>query len=433
MLSLKFRILYLSMSVCAGMLLSCGDHSGHADKECMVRNQQLDSLVQSRLNVSPAVALASIDSLDSIGQMPPSLVCYYRGNVYNHMEQRATAELYFKKALEGDALQKESMLLFYKASDYLSSILANRGDHAEALNVATRCYEISRQDITSEGQRWTAVILHAMGYFQTQLGMNEEAEKNFSMAYMALSQMVAADSCYDNLLTCARVSCNILDAYTTTSQYGKALEWVPSAEKAVERLVKNPQCSEHNKVRYLGGIAIHKALVMLKQGADSSAEECYRKARDLGHFNNAYGIMDQSYFLRQAGRWDELADLMPKVDSLAKVWNVPLCLLYVREYMVPQFNAYMKSGRKEQAQEVAERMAASIDSVMSYEVNQKMKEIAVITERKDANLALVKQELMETYRWVKILGIMLSLLILAILAYSVYCFVQKKKEKSNTI
>lgn len=62
-----------------------------------------------------------------------------------------------------------------------------------------------------------------------------------------------------------------------------------------------------------------------------------------------------------------------------------------------------------------------------------MKEIAVIIERKDANLALVKQELMETYRWVKILGIMLSLLILAILAYSVYCFVQKKKEKSNTI
>ena len=190
MLSLKFRILYLSMSVCAGMLLSCGDHSGHADKECMVRNQQLDSLVQSRLNVSPAVALASIDSLDSIGQMPPSRVCYYRGNVYNRMEQRATAELYFKKALEGDALQKESMLLFYKASDYLSSILANRGDHAEALNVATRCYEISRQDITSEGQRWTAVILHAMGYFQTQLGMNEDVDNNFCMLYNYLSQIV---------------------------------------------------------------------------------------------------------------------------------------------------------------------------------------------------------------------------------------------------
>lgn len=420
-------VVVVSVMMSVWMLMSCGGHSDNTKQRNGVRVETFDSLVLDRLNISSEDALAYIDSLEQSGLVAPSFICYERGLVYNKMMQKATAELYFQKALEGDDLLNQSPVLFYQAIDRLSSSLANRSDNVEALTVATRGYDISREDQTLEGRRWTAVFLHAMGYCQTQLGMRDEAERNFSMAFMALSQIVAADSCYDNLITYARVSYNILDAYTTSEQYEKAKEWLSSAEEAVERLVASPQCSERDRTLYVGGIAIHKALVLIKSGATASAAQSYELARSVGYFDTSFGIMEQASYLRKSAQWDELASVMPRVDSLARAWDVPLCLAYMTEYMVPQFNAYLKSGNREQAMQMAELMAASIDSVSSYEMNHKMKEIAVIAARKDQNTVAAEQKAEEAYMWVKILSAVLVVLLLCIFGYVGHYVVKTKK------
>ena len=420
-------VIALGVLLSIGVLVSCGQQSDSSDEENVERVKRADSLVRVRLDKNPEDALACIDSLEATELFSKPVICYCRAIVYNKMMQRTTSELYFKKALEGDALQRECPELYYKASDHLSSFLSNRGENAEALNISTRAYEVAQGDDSSQGKLWTACILHSMGYFQTQLGMKEQAEINFSMAYMALSQIVQADSCYENILTHARVSLNILDAYTTIGQYELAQNWVASAEVAADRLSASPLCTDADRAKFVGGIALEKALVMLKMGSSQSAEEAYRKAQNVGYFNTSSGLMDQAHFLKTAERWNELADLMPKVDSLATAWNVPMSLYYVKEYMAPRFNAYQKSGRQSEAMAVAELMAESVDSVAGPEMNRNMKEIAAITKQKDQNTEEAKQEAALAYRWVKILSTMLVFLIVCILAGFIYRFVKSKK------
>ncbi len=420
----------LGLFMSFGMLISCGEQR-HSEDGVALDVKRIDSLIFAKFMDNPNDVLVSIDSLEKSGQISPSVVCYFRGHYYIMMKQRAISEMFFKKALEGDDLLHESPELFYRACDYLSVSLSNRGEHAEALSVVTRCYEVSRKDETSQGKRWTAIMLHEMGYFQTQLGMHDEAEKNFSMAYMVLSQMTQADNSYENKRIYARVTYNILDAYMTTCQYDKAWEWMSLAEDAAESLSEDSECTEQGRANSVGGVAVHKAFVMLKKGDVSSAELSYKKAYESGYFNTTTGIMEQAAFLREAGRWDELVDMIPKADSVARVWNVPMSLYYVKEYMAPKFNTYLKSGRKEQAMEIAEDMVASMDSVSAYELRRKEREIAFIVAQKDQNVAMAEQETAVAYRWVKILAIAFSLLVLAVLAYATYYFIRKNKRSQN--
>ena len=273
-----------------GMLVSCGEHSDKQDVEHLERVKNIDSLVRAQMNTNLNDALAYIDSLETSGSASKPVLYYSRGVVYNAMMQKTTAMLFFQKALDGDGLLQECPELFYKACDNLSIILSNRGNNAEALEVANRCYEVARQDNTPLGRQWTSVILHAIGYFDMQLGMKEEAERNFSMSYMGLSQIVNADSSYPNLQTYARVSLNILDAYTTTGQYEVAVEWLQSAEIAADKLSESPQCTDADRAKYVGGIALQKALVMTKLGKKAEADEAYQEAQEVGYFNTTNGI-----------------------------------------------------------------------------------------------------------------------------------------------
>lgn len=410
-----------------GMLVSCGEHSDKQDVEHLERVKNIDSLVRAQMNTNLNDALAYIDSLETSGSASKPVLYYSRGVVYNAMMQKTTAMLFFQKALDGDGLLQECPELFYKACDNLSIILSNRGNNAEALEVANRCYEVARQDNTPLGRQWTSVILHAIGYFDMQLGMKEEAERNFSMSYMGLSQIVNADSSYPNLQTYARVSLNILDAYTTTGQYEVAVEWLQSAEIAADKLSESPQCTDADRAKYVGGIALQKALVMTKLGKKAEADEAYQEAQEVGYFNTTYGILEQTAFLKASERWDEIVELMPKVDSVATVWNVPYSLFYMKEYMAPRFTAFIKSGRKEQALALAEQLMDNIDSIAANEQHHEMQEISVIAKQKDKNTEAARQEAAEAYRWVKILSITLSVLVVAILAYIVVLYIKRKK------
>lgn len=426
----KKYLIAIAIGVLAGlgMLMSCGKHSDNMEVDHAERVMKFDSLVSVRMDASPEETLTYIDSLETAKLISYSVGCYWRALVYNTLNQKTTSVLFFQKALEGDVLRQECPELFYKASDYLSTFLSNRGENAEALDVANKSYEVAQQDKSPLGRRWTAIALHSMGYFQTQLGMKEEAEKSFSMAYMGLSQIVQSDSCYRTLLSYARVSLNILDAYTTTGQFDEAMKWVSSAEVAADRLAASSECLPSDRAKFVGGIALQKALVMASLGSMDAANEAYQKAQEEGCFNTVYGLFEQTHYLRTAERWDDLVALMPKVDSVALAWKVPMSLYYVQEYMAPRFTAYLKSGRKDQALEMAEKMVNTIDSVALHEQQHEMQEITVITKRKDMNTAAAKQEAAEAYRWVKILSIALVVLIVCIVGYAVYQFIRSMKK-----
>ena len=111
---------------------------------------------------------------------------------------------------------------------------------------------------------------------------------------------------------------------------------------------------------------------------------------------------------------------MPRVDSLAQKWNIPLSLLFLKDYLVPQYNAYSKAGRLDEAKAVADRVFASVDSIEIYEQKTKMKELSVLADAEVAEKEAVLVAKQETHFW-KTVSVILAILTAAlIVAFIIY-------------
>ncbi len=350
---------------------------------------QADSLVYNAMDSDYNHALLLVDSLEDIGALSEAKLCFYRAQIFFKMGQELSAELYYKKALATDELFRERPEHYYFAYDQLSTILTIKGDQQGALATATKGYGIVQNDETPIGQHWKAVLLHDIGYCQMQLGRTVEAEKNFTHAYNTLKRLASQTGKYDEVYAWARVAYNIMDAYTTTDNFEEGEKWVVAAEEAINRLVFMEECPKNTAEEYLGSLNTHKAIVLVKTGQRQKAEEVYKQFLKSEYAETSIGLVDNSEYLEKAERWTDLANLTPRLDSLATSWAMPKSMYYLKTYLVPFFNAYMKSGRHEKAMQTAQRIAEAIDSVDEYERKHNAAELAIIyeTQEKEAKIA----------------------------------------------
>lgn len=350
---------------------------------------QADSLVYNAMDSDYNHALLLVDSLEDIGVLSEAKLCFYRAQIFFKMGQELSAELYYKKALATDELFRERPEHYYFAYDQLSTILTIKGDQQGALATATKGYGIVQNNETPIGQHWKAVLLHDIGYCQMQLGRTVEAEKNFTHAYNTLKRLASQTGKYDEVYAWARVAYNIMDAYTTTDNFEEGEKWVVAAEEAINRLVSMEECPKNTAEEYLGSLNTHKAIVLVKTGQRQKAEEVYKQFLKSEYAETSIGLVDNSEYLEKAERWTDLANLTPRLDSLATSWAMPKSMYYLKTYLVPFFNAYMKSGRHEKAMQTAQRIAEAIDSVDEYERKHNAAELAIIyeTQEKEAKIA----------------------------------------------
>lgn len=350
---------------------------------------QADSLVYNAMDSDYNHALLLVDSLEDIGALSEAKLCFYRAQIFFKMGQELSAELYYKKALATDELFRERPEHYYFAYDQLSTILTIKGDQQGALATATKGYGIVQNDETPIGQHWKAVLLHDIGYCQMQLGRTVEAEKNFTHAYNTLKRLASQAGKYDEVYAWARVAYNIMDAYTTTDNFEEGGKWVVAAEEAINRLVSMEECPKNTAEEYLGSLNTHKAIVLVKTGQRQKAEEVHKQFLKSEYAETSIGLVDNSEYLEKAERWTDLANLTPRLDSLATSWAMPKSMYYLKTYLVPFFNAYMKSGRHEKAMQTAQRIAEAIDSVDEYERKHNAAELAIIyeTQEKEAKIA----------------------------------------------
>ena len=276
-----------------------------------------DSLVYAAMDSDYNEALLLVDSLEDVRALYDAKICFYRAQIYFKMGQELSAELYYKKALAGNALREERPSIYYYAYDQLSTILTIKGDQQGALATATEGYAKVKDDETDTGQHWKSILLHDIGYCQMQLGRVEEAEKNFTHAYNTLKRLAMQTKKYDKIYSWARVAYNIMDAYTSTGNYDKAEKWVLAAEEAITKLVESPKCPKKTAEEYLGSLNTHRAIVYVKTGQKAEAEAAYQQFLRSPYSNTNIGLVDNSEYLEIAERWNDLANLTPRLDSLA--------------------------------------------------------------------------------------------------------------------
>lgn len=391
-----------------------------------------DSLVYAAMEHDYNQALLVVDSLEDVHALYDAKINFYRAQIHYKMGQELSAELYYKKALAGNELYKERPAIYYFAFDQLSTILTIKGDQKGSLATATECYAIAKNDDSEVGQEWQAVLLHDIGYCQMQLSRTAEAEKNFTHAYNTLKRLASQTGKYDHIYSWARVAYNIMDSYTSTSNFEQAEKWVVAAEEAINALVQSPDCSKRTAEEYLGSLNTHKAIVLIKTGHREEADKIYQEFLKSDYAKTSIGLVDNSEYLEMAERWNDLANLIPKLDSLAKSWAMPKSMYYLKTYLIPFFKAYQKSGRYDQALLAGQRIAESIDSVEEYERKHNAAELAIIYETREKEAKIAEQATILTQQRIMAVAIAMLLIIifLIILTYHRYRNSRQLAEKN---
>lgn len=382
-------------------------------------DEEKDSFVNQAIAKDPEYALLLIDSLEDKKIISEYLSNYYRGQAYSKLGQELSAELYYKRALTNDEIYQEHPALYYYICDQLSTILTNKGDQDGAVSIATEAYARVQKDTTQAGHSWTAVLLHDIGYSLMQLGRHEEAEKSFTQSWNTLKQLVTENPSFDNLYTWARITYNIIDAYTSTEQFHQAEPWLAQGEEAITRLTSSPECPRQTAEEFIGGLNTHKALVYIKTGKRAEAEKAYKRFLNTTYSHTNNGLIEHSEYLELAERWNELANLTPRVDSVVQSWKIPYSLYYLKAYMKPYLMGYLKSGRKEEALKMAERLALVIDSVDNYERQHNAAELAIIYETQEKEKQIAEQQSQLTsQRYLSILvAVVIILVSMVIIAF----------------
>ena len=389
---LKNIIIVTGVVTIMGMT-ACTSHDKQVSFENKTQSKQ-DSIIQSVIDEDMDSALRLIDSLEDKHLLPEHKVNFYRGQIHFKLGQELTAELYYKKALTSDDLLEERPSLYYFVSDQLSTILTVKGDQDGAVKTATEAYTIVQKDTTQEGHYWSAILLHDIGYSQMQLGHYQDARKNFVQAWNTLKQLVNTNPTFDNLYTWARITYNIIDAYTSTEQFKEAEKWLPQAEEAISQMSASPECPAATAEEYTAGLNTHKALIYVKTNRRAEAHQAYQRFIGTNYSKTNAGLIEHSEYLENAERWEDLAKLSPKVDSVVKSWGIPLSLYYLKSYLNPSLKAYIKSGNKEQALKMAERIVDSVDSVYNYELHHNAAELAIMYETQEKEKQISEQQSM---------------------------------------
>lgn len=411
---LKNVIIVTGVVTIMGMT-ACTSHDKQVSFENKTQSKQ-DSIIQSVIDEDMDSALRLIDSLEDKHLLPEHKVNFYRGQIHFKLGQELTAELYYKKALTSDDLLEERPSLYYFVSDQLSTILTLKGDQDGAVKTATEAYTIVQKDTTQEGHYWSAILLHDIGYSQMQLGHYQDARKNFVQAWNTLKQLVNTNPTFDNLYTWARITYNIIDAYTSTEQFKEAEKWLPQAEEAISQMSASPECPAATAEEYTAGLNTHKALIYVKTNRRAEAHQAYQRFIGTNYSKTNAGLIEHSEYLENAERWEDLAKLSPKVDSVVKSWGIPLSLYYLKSYLNPSLKAYIKSGHKEQALKMAERIVDSVDSVYNYERQHNAAELAIMYETQEKEKQISEQQsMLKNQRYIAFLVAALLILIFFII------------------
>ena len=409
------------------VLLAVSCQQGSKDKQLTVEELDYnDSLVFAAMDMDYNHALLVVDSLEDVHTLYEAKINYYRAQIYYKMGQELSAELYYKKALSTNELYQERPGICYFAYDQLSTILTIKGDQQGALETATAGYAIAKNDETETGQEWQAIMLHDIGYCQMQLGRVAEAEKNFTHAYNTLKRLASQTNKYNHIYSWARVSYKIMDAYTSTENFEQAEKWVVAAEEAINRMVASPDCPKRTADEYIGSLNTHKAIVLVKTGHRQEAEKIYQEFLKSDHSKTSIGLFDNSEYLQHAERWEDMANMVPKLDSLGISWKMPKSMYYLKTYLVPFFTAYQKSGHKEKALHIAQRIVDAVDSIDEYERKHNAAELAIIYETQEKEAKIAEQSAaMNQQRIIIFMIILLSMVIFL----SVFMFLRNRAAK----
>lgn len=332
---------------------------------------QLKIELQDMLYKNPEQALVRVDSAEQADVISAAMANLFRTNIYGAMGQTRLAVFYGEQMLNDPELKRQGDS-YYSALLTLNGLVERNGEYGKVISMSDDIIADVDNDRKQGGGisgiseqvalRVKSRALTFKGDCEYHLKHFDEAERYYLESINLMMDGVTHTDDYwviDALFT------GIIEAtefYLEQDKAEKALALVAKGDTALARLDRCANVPEHvHHIRH-NNITIGQAMIYAANGRRDKAEALYlkhRQAEDL----SVYDIGADARYLAMTDRYDEAIRLFRQADSLYLAKGNAINTAYIKNYMMNQYKALQKAGRKDEVLALSDRMRLLTDSI----------------------------------------------------------------------
>ena len=358
--------------------------------------------LRDQMLTNPEQALARVDSAEQAGLFSASTANVFRVNVYKNMGQRRLAIYYGEQILHNPEMRSGDRA-YYSALLVVNNLLETNGEYGKAIRMADEIIadmdkELKQYGGNSEGLaantkdvnyqvalRMKSHMLIFKGECEKNLGHIDEAERYYLEGINLMMDGMSHPNDYWVIDALFYGVLETTDYYLENGMPEKTLDLVAKGDTALARLERCHDVPDVVLTMRRNNITISQAMVYAANGQPDKAEALYQKHRQAEGLSEIDIAADARY-LTMTGRYDEAISLFRQADSLYLAKGSPVSEAYIKFYMMRQYEALQKSGRKDEALALGDHMRQLTDSIhveerrtdveQEQEIRQKETEIA---------------------------------------------------------
>ena len=364
--------------------------------------------------------LAVTDSLAEIGELSPIRADGYRGVAYFQMGQADKCIEYFRRVVAIENPPAEDFWEYIHAGTNLVIMLTTDRDYDNAMRTALRLIDKLKEIDSPNRPNEMQTLYLCLGDTQMMLERHDEAEKSYAEAYKWVLQ-TPNDSTNRGIAA----SIQTLENIAVTHLHHKLDEagvWVDRMDSLVTLYEKQPKPIEKEVKTLRALVYLHRAEVCQMRGQVAEAYRNYKaySATDFGQ--SLEGRINGCDYLVAARRYHEAADNYTNLDQFIRDWGYDYDLETIGRNLLPKLRANYHAGRRDSALRVAMQISEVYDSALVRQKRSESAELATIYDTQGKERQIAEQSARN--RFVTSLSLALGAVVMLVLAFALYVFLQ---------
>ena len=405
------------------MFTACGGKGGEKQSKVpsgLKRNHGDSIALAARFTGDFQHFLAVTDSLAEIGELSPIRADGYRGVAYFQMGQADKCIEYFRRVVAIENPPAEDFWEYIHAGTNLVIMLTTDRDYDNAMRTALRLIDKLKEVDSPERPSELQTLYLCLGDTQMMLERHDEAEKSYAEAYKWVLQ-TPNDSTNRGIAA----SIQTLENIAVTHLHHKLDEagvWVDRMDSLVTLYEKQPKPIEKEVKTLRALVYLHRAEVCQMRGQVAEPYRNYKaySATDFGQ--SLEGRINGCDYLVAARRYHEAADNYTNLDQFIRDWGYDYDLETIGRNLLPKLRANYNAGRRDSALRVAMQISEVYDSALVRQKRSESAELATIYDTQGKERQIAEQSARN--RFVTSLSLALGAVVMLVLAFALYVFLQ---------
>ena len=364
--------------------------------------------------------LAVTDSLAEIGELSPIRADGYRGVAYFQMGQADKCIEYFRRVVAIENPPAEDFWEYIHAGTNLVIMLTTDRDYDNAMRTALRLIDKLKEIDSPNRPNEMQTLYLCLGDTQMMLERHDEAEKSYAEAYKWVLQ-TPNDSTNRGIAASIQTLENI--AFTHLHhKLDEAGVWVDRMDSLVTIYEKQPKPIEKEVKTLRALVYLHRAEVCQMRGQVAEGYRNYEAFSNTDFGQSVEGRINGCDYLVAARRYHEAADNYTNLDQFIRDWGYDYDLETIGRNLLPKLRANYHAGRRDSALRVAMQISEVYDSALVRQKRSESAELATIYDTQGKERQIAEQSARN--RFVTSLSLALGAVVMLVLAFALYVFLQ---------